>query len=290
MTDINRIGSGDRLLTTRPSRPLPDEHKPAGHCQAQDAAGPSLRLPLPALPYAVSQLHRERKVSLTESEFKAAVKKELTVAERNITAQFGPWLKPVPKAQVNFLSRDEMQAMTGSADTSGAVSNMKPSVINVNQDDYLVRSSSRAESLIKQVVTHEALHTKSAAFAMHMNHEFGGLRPDGNPRTFPGGRSRLSDVVEGLTQRFTNEALGMPQEKAGYFKPSPDAYTDAQIWADRVITNVGAQTVKDAYFGNDLEAKKKVMDAVDGLESNVNWAEKDRRIKERNPPLPPMGY
>jgi hypothetical protein len=108
----------------------------------------------------------------------------------------------------------------------------------------------------KTLLVHEVLHTRSAAFANNIAQTFGVPRPDGTLPSFSDG-SPVRGITEGLTDNFTKQALNVDSTPADYSRESK--------WANRLIDKVGIETVKTAYFANDVAAMVKVKKAINEL-------------------------
>jgi hypothetical protein len=197
-------------------------------------------------------------VGLTPDQVKALTTAYMPVAQNIVDTTYGKYIKSAPKLQLKFVTQEELKAAgKKNADSLFAfVDNKVPNTINVAYQSPIFKKFNLDAGDAKPLLLHEVLHTRSAAFANNIAQTFGVPRPDGTLPSFSDG-SPVRGITEGLTDNFTMQALKVDSTPANYSRQSK--------WANRLVDKVGIETVKTAYFANDVAAMVKVKKAINEL-------------------------
>jgi hypothetical protein len=200
----------------------------------------------------------QQRPPLTPADVKKIATATVPLAEQKIDQVFGKYVNSRPKLELEFLSKQGMKAYTNDPSIFAFVDSQKPSkvVIGVESDLFKMAPNVMTGPATQVLVAHEVLHTRSAAFSRDIHNTYDKPQPNGQLPTFSDG-TRVRDVKEGLTERYTKEMLNI--------KATPADYDKESSWANKVVALVGDETAKKAYFSHDPVAMKQVKAAIDQL-------------------------
>lgn len=223
---------------------------------AGKAYAPQIANVAPLAPSLQAQVRQ--RPPLTPADVKAIAASTVPLAEKRIDQVFGKYVNSRPKLELEFLNKQGMKAYTKDPTIFAFVDSLKPSkvVIGVESDLFKMAPNVMTDPATKVLVAHEVLHTRSAAFSRDIHKTYDKPQPNGQLPAFSDG-TRVRDVKEGFTERFTKEMLNINATPADYDKESS--------WANKVVAIVGDDTAKKAYFSHDPTAMKQVKAAIDQL-------------------------
>jgi hypothetical protein len=195
---------------------------------------------------------------LTPADVKKIATSTVPLAEKRIEQVFGKYVTSRPKLELALLNKEGMKARKHAPDVFASVDSRKPSKIEIGIESDIFKKFPDLMTArgTKVLLAHEVLHTRSTAFALDIANTYGKPQSNGKVPTFSDG-TRVRDVTEGFTERFTKEMLNVDSTPAAYGKPN--------AWANKVVDIVGDDTAKKAYFSHDPAAMKQVKAAIDQL-------------------------
>lgn len=200
----------------------------------------------------------QTRIALNPDQVKAFTTSYLPVAQNIVDSKYANFIKSTPKLQLKFLTPEQLKAANNENNDSvfAYVDSTAPTTINVAYKSPIFKNPKVDESVLKTLIVHEVLHTRSSAFAINMAQTYGKPLADGKPASFSDG-SAVRGLTEGLTEILTMVALKI--------KFSYSSYQRETKWAGRLIEKVGLKTVLEAYFGNNAASMAQVKRAINEL-------------------------
>ena len=198
-------------------------------------------------------------VGLKPDEVKALATSFLPVAQNIVDSTFAAHIKSAPQLQLKFWTAQQMKANNPGENMDGTVAYTdtgRPGIINVGFQSPAFKKLNVDARDLKMFLVHEVMHTRSVAFSTNMGETYGKPLANGKPPAFSDG-SAVRGITEGLTEIYTLMATSQ--------KVASSTYNREIKWAVKLIEKVGADTMANAYFGNDPASMARVKKAINEL-------------------------